>query len=279
MALGELSGGTNTSEHKSFEDLEQISDSTPSEMAAEVRSYLGINLITQSRWHNVDEALKTWRKVVQEFGVYIFKWSFNQRTVSGFSLHHEECPLIYLNNSNAFTRQIFTIFHELAHILYHTSGVAKVDDRYIDELEGTSRRIEMSCNEFAAELLVPSEDFTRWEDRVLFDDVFFDLASQNYQVSREVILRKLRDHGRVGQEFYDSKISQWTNDFQNGRDGGGEGNYYNNQVAYFGDKFLSLAFGSLHQGRCTAEQLSEYMNVKVRNLPALEEAFLGRSSS
>ena len=206
------------------------------------------------------------------------RFSFKQRSVSGFSLLHGDFPLVYLNNSNAFTRQIFTIFHELAHILYHTSGITRVDDSYIEELTGYSRHVERSCNEFAAEFLVPSHDFARWQDRDQFDDAFFELVAQNYHVSREVILTKLRNQRRVRQEFYESKIAEWSEEFENGRDGGGGGNYYYNQVAYFRDKFLSLAFGSLHQGRCTAEQLSEYMNVKVRNLPALEEAFLGRAS-
>ena len=47
-----------------------------------------------------------------------------RKTIAGFSLYDAEFPVIYVNNSNPNERgRYFTLFHELGHLLYRTSGV------------------------------------------------------------------------------------------------------------------------------------------------------------
>src|SRR5262249_6804228 len=54
---------------------------------------------------------------------------------------------------------IFTLFHELAHLLFHTSGIDLLTDDFIQRLPADERRIEIICNRFAAEFLVPERAF------------------------------------------------------------------------------------------------------------------------
>ncbi|MCP4567564.1 MAG: ImmA/IrrE family metallo-endopeptidase [FCB group bacterium] len=70
---------------------------------------------------------------------------------SGFCLYDETFPVIYINNSQPATRQIFTLFHELAHLLLRTGGIDTPNDEYIQHLQGEAKQIEISCNQFAAE--------------------------------------------------------------------------------------------------------------------------------
>ena len=81
------------------------------------------------------------------------------RINSGFCLYDEDFPIIYVNNTTAKTRQIFTLFHELAHLLFHTSGVDTQGDGFVNELAGDNQRIEVICNRMTACLLVPEETF------------------------------------------------------------------------------------------------------------------------
>ena len=46
----------------------------------------------------------------------MFKDSFKADDVSGLCLCDEEYPVILLNNKMSFTRQIFTVFHEIYHL-------------------------------------------------------------------------------------------------------------------------------------------------------------------
>ena len=94
-------------------------------------------------------------------GIYVFKGAFHTRGYFGFCLYDDEFPIVYVNNSSAKTRQIFTLFHELGHLLFHTSGVDNVDDEYIQHLAAAEQNIEIICNGLAARVLVPDDVFNR----------------------------------------------------------------------------------------------------------------------
>ena len=57
----------------------------------------------------------------------------------------------------------------------------------------------------------------------------------------------------------------------------GGGNYYNTRAVYLGYRFLELAFSRYHQGECSIEELAGHLDVKVKNLPGLEDRLLGGS--
>jgi len=186
------------------------------EMAKRVREYLAISLEAQSEWKNAGEAFKRWRDALESCEVFVFKEAFKDETVSGFCLFDEFFPVIYINNSKPDTRQIFTLFHELAHLLSRTGGIDKPIEGYIRHLRGYDRQIEMLCNQFAAEFLVPDTDFD-WRLKQLSSvrGQNVEELSRQYHVSREVILRKLLDRKRITQVEYDQKVEKWSKQAQN----------------------------------------------------------------
>lgn len=280
LALYELTDGKNPSEQRIFSDLAFDPDIDVISSAQQVRDYLGVTIDEQRGRSTTTGALIKWREHVQACGIFVFKRSFKQEEISGFCLLDEQFPIIYLNNSTAKSRQLFSLFHEIAHILLGIGGVTKVDDRFVFALSGKNRAIEIFCNRFAAELLVPSHDFEeRLNLNIPIDDLINDLSSE-YNVSREVILRKLLDRGIITQSAYEERVSNWLDDYidQKAKRSGG-GNYYANQYTYLGDKFLSVAFSKFYDGSVSVQQLAEYLNVKTKNVPSLEEYFLSRISS
>ena len=259
-ALREINDGTNPSKDKRFRDIKATPSSSASDLARAARNYLDIVLSDQAPWNSREEALENWRKLVQDRGVFIFKRSFKQGDVSGFSLDDEEFSVIYLNNNTAAARQIFTLFHELAHIMLHSSGITKQNDRYIGSLTGPPKAIEVFCNQFAGEFLVPSDDF---ENRIRsgpYDDRYLSNLADRYLVSREVILRKLLDRGYVDRSEYDTKAEKWNREYLKRRSTQRGGDYYANQATYLGEKYLRLAFARYYKGQCTLERLADYLN-------------------
>lgn len=215
LNLAELYDGVNPASRQILRDLEFAPSVAVTEMAQQVRSYLGIDLAQQQSWDDADDALKRWREVLEDHGVFVFKDSFNspgkknedsvESTFSGFCLYDTGFPVIYVNNNKAKNRQIFTLFHELAHLLMHTGGVDTRQDDYIEYLAGNSRRIEILCNQFAGEFLVPSRDFQERLVGKSIDDGAIGYWAALYGVSRETILRRLLDWGRVSQQEYEDK--------------------------------------------------------------------------
>ncbi len=152
--LAELTQGRNPAERLITRDLRFAPNLDMVEMAAAVRQYVGVTVHQQQAWHGDDADLKEWRTALLNVGVFVFKDAFRVDDFSGFCLYDEEFPVIYVNNSSTKTRQIFTYFHELAHLIFHTSGIDKVRDRYVDRLVAMPGRLrflqQLRCPNSAA---------------------------------------------------------------------------------------------------------------------------------
>ena len=237
-------------------------------LAQKLRSLLDISLTDQKSWKNPESAFENWRKSIQNHGVFVFKNAFKDDAISGFCLQEELYPLIYINNSNPHTRQQFTLFHELAHLMNRTSGVDFRSDKFISRLSGENRQIEIKCNKFAGEFLVPSIDFENEIQGIRINsDSIADLAKL-YNISREVILRKLLDTNKISKNYYDTQVEQMAKFAKSKKKPGG--NYYYNLGTYLGKIYLEMAFAKFYQKRISREQLADYLNVKVKSISGME---------
>lgn len=269
--LAELTQGRNPAERLISRDLQFAPNVDIVEMAIAVRQYIGVTIQQQQAWHGDDAALKEWRKALLNVGVFVFKDAFRADDFSGFCLHDEEFPVIYVNNSSTKTRQIFTYFHELAHLIFHTSGIDKVRDRYVDRLVGDARQIEVICNSFAAQVLLPEDAFQRAMAGRQATEATAEALSAQFNVSREVIFRRLLDQGRVAKDQYDRAVERWNAQRQVERAPGGDP--YWTKLAYLGRDYVALALSQYHQNRIDEGQLADFLDMKPRHVGALEEYF------
>lgn len=266
-SLKELFGKRNPQANPIFQEVRLSLNESIQKQAAHIRTILQVNIEIQSSWHDDDSALKAWRFAIENAGVFVFKNSFKQKNISGFCLLDAEFPIIYLNNSHTKTRQIFSLLHELAHILLQTNSVSKNEP--LETLTGEHGRIERFCNAFAAELLMPSDDFSvQIRNQDLFDDQSIQCIARHYGVSREAVLRRLLDLQKVSQEYYQQKSALWKSQ-QKTQLGGGD--YYATQASYLGERYLNLVLGKYQDGSITLAQAASYLGVSAKNMAGLEE--------
>ena len=238
-------------------------------LASEARAYIGVSLDEQVAWSSVEVALDQWRDAIQDCGVWVFKRSFKQEDIAGFSLSSPKHPLIYLNNGQAKTRQIFTLFHELAHLLFGSGHLGRTDpEHYVELLHGEDRAIETACNAFAGEFLVPDQDFRRHAPPGLPNEETVASLAARYSVSREVILLDYRQRQWIDEQIYNEKLAELRANYSKGSGSGG--NYYATQGTYLGAKYVTLALNGYYQGHYGQEQLSEYLGVKASSISGLE---------
>ncbi len=275
--LKELYDGANPADVYILRDLPFGADSAAAQMARHVRRYLDISVEEQENLASFDAAFKFWRAHLEEHGVFVFKDAFKHDGFSGFCLYDKKFPLIYVNNSCALSRQIFTLFHELAHLLLGTGGVDTPNDDYISLLRGTDKKIEVLCNEFANALLVPDDDFNIQTRSANADDASIGYLSRRYWVSREVILRKMLDRNTITESTYRATVQRWRQEAAKHQPSGG-GNYYSTKRAYLGEKYLAQAFGRYYQDRINFDQLADYLGVKAKNVSGLEALVLSKGS-
>jgi Zn-dependent peptidase ImmA (M78 family) len=269
VSLAELFG--NTPPEKQIHKILKREPLVPVDLARKARGLLEITINKQLGFQSSERAFKAWRHLLETFGVFTFKDSLEDKFISGFCILDDKYPVVFINNSNAFTRQLFTLAHELGHILFRVNGVTDADETYIKFMDAENRSIEVACNEFAAELLLPSDAFER--EIVHFREkgpaIISDLALK-YSVSREVVLRRLYDLGLVSADYYQDKAREWNQDYLRVHVTKGGGNFYLTKLSYLGEGFTKLAFEKYHQGQLSKTRLASHLNVNSLHIDKFE---------
>jgi Zn-dependent peptidase ImmA (M78 family)/transcriptional regulator with XRE-family HTH domain len=274
--LRELFNGTNPAAKKICGDIKIGRSDSVSNVAIVIRKYLNVGLSTQYALKTNEEALKYWRTLLEEHGIFIFKDAFKDEDCSGFCLYDNVFPIIYLNNSQPKIRQIFTLFHELAHLLFRTGGVDFRHNDFVQNLRGENKHIEVFCNRFAGEFLVPTAEIRTQIQKKKIDDNLLSQLAKKFSVSREVILRKCLDLGYVTQTFYEAKVEEWEKERMERSGPSSGGDYYLTQEAYLSGRYVETAFSKYYQGVISKLQLADYFGIKEANVSNFEGYVLNR---
>lgn len=280
ISLSELNGGRNPASRLITREASVSATDSVDKVATEARRLLGIDFEEQFSWRKPEDAFKAWRRAFYNSGIYVFKDAFGKENAgfSGFSLHDAEFPVVYINNSTTVTRQIFTLFHELAHLLFSTSGIDTRGDEHLSDLQDAPRRIEVLCNAMAAEALAPDnvfdEKFEELGGATLANSKpreFAERLASEFSVSREMMYRKLRERNYVSQEEYRLAVDEWN---AQQKSTGSGGNMYYSWISYLGREYISLAFQRYYQNAISWEELGDHLDIKLGNLERLEDYLL-----
>ena len=246
-----------------------------------VRKLLDIDLDMQKKINDVNKSLEMWRSSFEKIGISVFKDSFQNDGYSGFCIYDKEFPVIYINNNLSKNRQLFTMFHELCHLLFQTSGIDIENDNSInDRIHNIKdKKIEQFCNKFASEFLVPNDDFIQQYN--YFKNIYNDVEqicqklSKLYTVSKEVILRKLIDNNFYSSDIYITLVEKWNDELNNIPKRKPMGNFYNNKLTYLGKEYVSVVFNKYKTHSINYEQASNYLMLKPKNFAEFSSRFRG----
>ena len=204
LGFAELTAGRSPAERSI---LRELHGKSPDPERA--RAILGVSLEEQRGWEDAAAAFKGWRDALYVAGVFVFKDAFRQNDYCGFSLYDDEFPVIYVNSSRAATRQIFTLFHELGHLLHETSGLDPVPANLLPRLSEPSRDIEIRCNGFGADLLLPPSELDRLMTDAQPSKSTAVRIAGDLNLSREMVYRHFLDRGWITSEEYGDAREHW----------------------------------------------------------------------
>jgi len=256
----------NLSEETIFKDIKFTANSSIKNLSKKVRNYLKIDLEEQKKWRSPEKALIQWREAVESSGIFIFKDSFKESDFSGFCLYDQYFPVIYVNSKQTPARQIFTIFHELAHILFRTSGVDPIDEHYFRNLRDSNKKIEQMCNEFAGTFLIPEESLVLKNYDVGNNtdiSVMYNYARE-YSVSPEVFLRRIFGKRIINRSVYNNliqKIQEKYKEFLK-KEKPGFVNPFLIKESHLGKKYISLVYSKYYKNQISLKQLADFFDVK-----------------
>ena len=254
-------------EHQRAEDL-----------AARARQLLGASVADRLAWKSPYAALNGWKNALEELGVLVFHFSgVDPREVRGFSLGERVLPVIALNGGDAPNGRIFTLIHELGHLLLGEGGSCDLSE--LSQPSGPALPVEVFCNAFAGAVLVPSDALVadpvvaRASPASTWTDEELDRLATRYRVSREVMLRRLLALGRTSLDFY----RQWRASLPTDRKQKATGRpaVAVMTVRDVGKPFARLVIDAYRANTITGGDVSELLGVRLRHLPAIEARLAG----
>jgi Zn-dependent peptidase ImmA (M78 family)/DNA-binding XRE family transcriptional regulator len=237
-----------------------------------IRELLDVSFERQVRLRSDYEALRFWRNSIEARGVLTFQASVPKSEMRGFSMWFSPLPIIVVNAKDSPYGRVFTMLHELAHVMLRSGGLCDLGED----------KIEVFCNAVAGETLVPSEMLLQEKlvrdnehEHAWTDETLIILAGR-YGVSREVILRRLLTLDRTTQEFYRQKRTEWMQVFESSRDKESTSSGFApppvKALSAVGPTFAGLVLDCYNQERISPVDAAQYLGVKIKHLSTIENA-------
>lgn len=243
----------------------------PREIAQQFRKEMNLDYIKQ--FTNIKIALEAYIEKVEDLGIAVFQISLTEDELRGFSLIDEELPVIVVKRGDQPTAKIFTLFHELGHIILNENGLCNI------KLDIDSQQIEKWCNAFAGEILIPKKDLLavpqvqahikngekKWSKNELIQ------IGTIFHVGPLALLRSLLESNLTDIAFYKEKHKIWSKPaFARPKEPKGR-DIPKETITERGRSYINLAFSAFEQNRIDLKDLSDYLGIKLKYINKTRE--------
>ena len=196
---------------------------------------------------------------------------YDPNEFSGFSLSNDYAPTIFVNGRDTKNTQIFTLLHELGHLLLGESGVSVSGGEEVHQQHAEQQaHNERWCDSFAAHFLVPPAEIRKkvqalpGDGEEITEDSIEKLAS-HFCVSVLTILNSLLNEKLITwnkyTELYEPMCEQAIAHAQESGITSGGGDYYRTKIYALGKRFANAVFADAASGRTTYTEAHRLLGV------------------
>jgi Zn-dependent peptidase ImmA (M78 family)/DNA-binding Xre family transcriptional regulator len=235
-------------------------------------------------WLNVndDRSFDSYRRLIEQKGILVFRsnpyigpWRVpSESEIEGFSIYHDNYPIIFVRKREARQRELFTLAHELGHLILHREGSIDSEENIF-----SVKSREREVNAFAGHLLVSDDALSRIDDSQRPQnpqnfDVWLRNPARDLGVSVEVLLRRLLDERRLKKDDYEA-YREWKKKRVSSQTGSAPRSYrYREPVSVFGKTFVGTVLEALWAKQITITKASRFLdNIKITDVHKLEKDF------
>lgn len=131
-------------------------------------------------------------------GYEVYRYPLGAEKILGFTMKHNGVHVIFTNTCSPFVREVFTLAHEIGHIVLHGEVPEPGWDDATSISEDSEDEMEQEANYFAESLLMPADEIAKFLDLEVtgFEEHgirVLDMARMMaaFQVSFETLLNRL----------------------------------------------------------------------------------------
>lgn len=251
-------------------------------LASAQREAVGVGIAQQRKWPDERQALRAWRSVIENRGIFVLQFPMRKAEVRAFSLSHQP-PFIVLNQSDFVRARIFSLVHEYAHVLLGTGAIC---------IPGSGRlameraaAVEVFCNKFAGAFLVPA-DALRAEPATarisnastLPDDQTLDALARKFHVSWAVVWYRMWHLGLISRERFTKKWEDW-DWYPTPRSGGGGMTTGERILTTYGLGLSKLVLAAAQRDLISPADVSQYLDFAPGRLGDVEAEVAARAAA
>jgi len=185
----------------------------------------------------------------------------NVNEFRGFVLYDEIAPVVFINNEDALSGKIFTLIHEVVHILIGKS--ASFD---YENLQPADNEIEKFCDKCAAEFLVPTKELLEAHKQTKNYDKYtmFQELAKRFKVSQMVIARRLYDLNLINKNEF-IEFLQETQKKEYNKPVSRGGNFYETAKLRLSQRFLGLLKSAIYDNLITYKDALLITDLKAKS--------------
>lgn len=253
------------------------------ESGEELRRSLQLPLEEHASWSNFSEAFRKWRTIYDDMGVLTFSLQLGTEDIRGFSVWDERAPLIGVNTAYIEGARIFTMAHELGHL------VTRTDSACYDWFAPTNMsnpRLERWCEEFAAAFLLPRAELSGYvaylfgvdASRPVKDFETVWKISRRLKISARALAISLTDADLAPKSLYDV-VDQQAKKVDRPAGGGGGGlPVVQKRVNQYGVRVPGALLDAVSEGALGELDAADYLDMNLGDLQDLTDSIRGRQS-
>jgi len=223
----------------------------PRDLASFVRARLGLE----------EGPVGKLRETVEAAGVMTFALDLARGGPAGTSWWHPTFgPAMLVNRTDATSRQLFTIAHELAHLLMQQESVL------CGNLD-LHRPEEVDANAFAAELLMPEKNLREFAQPLVdmeelggwgTSDKTLDKIARHYATSREATAWRLESLRLLPSGFTAARRPLWVS-----RPWARKGQRWRGALRYLGPTYVVLTRDAYNNGLISLSGMADMLDIDV----------------
>ena len=233
----------------------KINDS-PQKVALELREKFGITEELQRKAKTPWEFFRLLRKNLEDEKVFNFQFSMPTEDARGFALSDELPKVVVVNSGDVIEARIFTLMHELGHVLLGDTEIGIPD--FNDE-----NKSEIWCNEFASSFLLPPKTWKKIIEEnkgKLTEPETLKSLSSRYKVSRSMLLCNMVKLKFIKISDYEKILKDYEG---KNKKSGGEGiSIDERRLRELGPAFVSLVADNVDRKTITYSDALDYLSIK-----------------